>query len=183
MSAFEVRANVASKAQQLKEEALKTKLEAFTGSVGAAPIKGYVEVGSMKSVNQIIFKAMFHCAAGIDRRGQRRQGAHARGPTAKRVASLPDVPTIGESVPGFEIGPWQGIGAPKKTPTEIIAALNREINAGLADPKVKTTIFELGGEPAPISTAGFEKRVVDETARWAKVIRDAKIRSERSARR
>ena len=95
--------------------------------------------------------------------------------TAKRVASLPDVPTIGESVPGFEISTWQGIGAPKNTPTEIVAALNREINAGLADPKVKARILQLGGEPAPISTADFEKRVVDETARWAKVIRDAKI--------
>jgi tripartite-type tricarboxylate transporter receptor subunit TctC len=95
--------------------------------------------------------------------------------TAKRVASLPDVPTIGESVPGFEISTWQGIGAPKNTPTEIVAALNREINAGLADPTVKARILELGGEPAPISTADFEKRVVDETARWAKVIRDAKI--------
>jgi tripartite-type tricarboxylate transporter receptor subunit TctC len=95
--------------------------------------------------------------------------------TAKRVASLPDVPTIGESVPGFEISTWQGIGAPKNTPTEIVAALNREINAGLADPKVKARILELGGEPAPISTVDFEKRVVDETARWAKVIRDAKI--------
>jgi tripartite-type tricarboxylate transporter receptor subunit TctC len=95
--------------------------------------------------------------------------------TAKRVASLPDVPTIGESVPGFEISTWQGIGAPKNTPVEIVAALNREINAGLADPKVKARILELGGEPTPISTADFEKRVVDETARWAKVIRDAKI--------
>jgi tripartite-type tricarboxylate transporter receptor subunit TctC len=95
--------------------------------------------------------------------------------TAKRVASLPDVPTIGESVPGFEISTWQGIGAPKNTPTEIVAALNREINAGLADPTVKARILELGGEPAPISTVDFEKRVVDETARWAKVIRDAKI--------
>ena len=95
--------------------------------------------------------------------------------TAKRVASLPDVPTIGESVPGFEISTWQGIGAPKNTPTEIVAALNKEINAGLADSKVKARILELGGEPAPISTADFEKRVVDETARWAKVIRDAKI--------
>jgi tripartite-type tricarboxylate transporter receptor subunit TctC len=95
--------------------------------------------------------------------------------TAKRVASLPDVPTIGESIPGFEISTWQGIGAPKNTPTEIVAALNREINAGLADPTVKARILELGGEPAPISTADFEKRVVDETARWAKVIRDAKI--------
>jgi tripartite-type tricarboxylate transporter receptor subunit TctC len=66
------------------------------------------------------------------------------------------VPTIGESVPGFEISTWQGIGAPKNTPAEIVAALNKEINAGLADPKVKARILELGGEPAPISTADFE---------------------------
>jgi tripartite-type tricarboxylate transporter receptor subunit TctC len=95
--------------------------------------------------------------------------------TAKRVPSLPDVPTIGESVPGFEISTWQGIGAPKKTPAEIVAALNKEINAGLADPKIKARILQLGGEPSPVSTAEFEKRVADETARWAKVIRDAKI--------
>ena len=95
--------------------------------------------------------------------------------TAKRVASLPDVPTIGESFPGFEISTWQGIGAPKNTPAEIVTVINKEINAGLADPKVKARILELGGEPTPISTAGFEKRIVDETARWAKVIRDAKI--------
>jgi tripartite-type tricarboxylate transporter receptor subunit TctC len=95
--------------------------------------------------------------------------------TAKRVASLPDVPTVGESVPGFEISTWQGIGAPKATPAEIVAALNKEINAGLADPKVKARIIELGGEPSPISTAEFEKRVVEETARWAKVIHEAKI--------
>jgi tripartite-type tricarboxylate transporter receptor subunit TctC len=95
--------------------------------------------------------------------------------TGKRVASLPDVPTVGESVPGFEISTWQGIGAPKATPPEIVAALNKEINAGLADPKVKARIIELGGEPSPISIAEFEKRVVDETARWGKVIREAKI--------
>ena len=95
--------------------------------------------------------------------------------TAKRVASLPDVPTVGESVPGFEISTWQGIGAPKATAAEIVAALNKEINAGLADPKVKARIIELGGEPSPISIAEFEKRVVEETARWGKVIREAKI--------
>ena len=85
------------------------------------------------------------------------------------------MPTVGESVPGFEISTWQGIGAPKDTPAEIVAALNKEINAALADPQGQGPHLELGGEPAPISTADFEKRVVDETARWGKVIRDAKI--------
>jgi tripartite-type tricarboxylate transporter receptor subunit TctC len=95
--------------------------------------------------------------------------------TAKRVASLPDVPTIGESVPGFQINTWQGIGAPKNTPADIVATLNKQINAALADDKIKARLAQLGSEPNPISPAEFEKLVVDETAKWAKVIRDAKI--------
>jgi tripartite-type tricarboxylate transporter receptor subunit TctC len=95
--------------------------------------------------------------------------------TAKRAASLPDVPTVGESVPGFEISTWQGIGAPKGTPAEIVAALNKEINAGLADQTVKARLAQLGSEPRPMSPAEFEKQVVEETAKWAKVIQEAKI--------
>jgi tripartite-type tricarboxylate transporter receptor subunit TctC len=95
--------------------------------------------------------------------------------TAKRAASLPDVPTVGESVPGFEIGTWQGIGAPKGTPADIVAALNKEINAGLADEKIKARLAQMGSEPNPMSPEQFKKQVVDETAKWGKVIRDAKI--------
>ena len=95
--------------------------------------------------------------------------------TAKRVASLPDVPTVGESVPGFQINTWQGIGAPKNTPVAIVATLNKEINAALADGKIKARLAQLGSEPNPMSPAEFEKQIVDETAKWAKVIRDAKI--------
>jgi tripartite-type tricarboxylate transporter receptor subunit TctC len=95
--------------------------------------------------------------------------------TAKRIASLPDLPTVGESVPGFQINTWQGIGAPKNTPAEIIATLNKQINAALADDKIKARLAQLGSEPNPMSPAEFEKLVVDETAKWGKVIRDAKI--------
>ena len=95
--------------------------------------------------------------------------------TAKRVASLPEVPTVGESVPGFQINTWQGIGAPKNTPADIVATLNREINAALADDKIKARLAQLGSEPNPMSPAEFQKLVVDETAKWGKVIRDAKI--------
>ena len=95
--------------------------------------------------------------------------------TAKRSASLPDVPTVGESIPGFEVSTWQGIGAPKNTPAEIVATLNKEINAALADGTIKARLAELGSEPMPMTIAEFEKRVVDETTKWAKVIREAKI--------
>ena len=95
--------------------------------------------------------------------------------TAKRSASLPDVPTVGESIPGFEVSTWQGIGAPKNTPAEIVATLNKEINAALADGTIKARLAELGSEPMPMTIAEFEKRVVDETAKCAKVIRETKI--------
>jgi tripartite-type tricarboxylate transporter receptor subunit TctC len=95
--------------------------------------------------------------------------------TAKRAAALPDVPTVGESVPGFQIGTWQGMGAPKGTPADIVATLNKQINAALADEKIKERLAQLGSEPNPLSPAEFEKLVVDETAKWAKVIHEAKI--------
>ena len=73
--------------------------------------------------------------------------------TAKRSASLPDVPTVGESIPGFEVSTWQGIGAPKNTPAEIVATLNKEINAALADGTIKARLAELGSEPMPMTIA------------------------------
>ena len=95
--------------------------------------------------------------------------------TATRSAALPNVPTIAESIPGFEASTWQGIGAPKNTPPEIITSLNKEINAALADPKIKERLADLGSVPMPMSPAEFEKYIVDETAKWAKVIHDANI--------
>jgi tripartite-type tricarboxylate transporter receptor subunit TctC len=95
--------------------------------------------------------------------------------TGKRTVALPDVPTIGESVPGFEANTWQGIGAPKGTPAEIVVRLNKEINAALADPTIKARLAELGSVPSPLSPAEFEKYIADETTKWAKVIREANI--------
>jgi tripartite-type tricarboxylate transporter receptor subunit TctC len=95
--------------------------------------------------------------------------------TATRSQALPEVPTVAESVPGFEAGTWQGIGAPKDTPAEIVARLNKEINAAVADPKIKARLAELGSVPNPMSPAEFEKLIVAETEKWGKVIRDAHI--------
>jgi tripartite-type tricarboxylate transporter receptor subunit TctC len=95
--------------------------------------------------------------------------------SAKRVEALPDVPTVAETVPGFEASTWQGIGAPKGTPPEIIERLNRQINAALADPKIKGRLADLGSIPTPMSPADFKKLIVAETEKWAKVIRTANI--------
>jgi tripartite-type tricarboxylate transporter receptor subunit TctC len=94
---------------------------------------------------------------------------------AERSQALPDVPTVGESVPGFEASTWQGIGAPKGTPAEIVDKLNKEINAALADPKIKARLADLGSIPTPMSPADYDKLIVAETEKWAKVIRDARI--------
>jgi tripartite-type tricarboxylate transporter receptor subunit TctC len=96
--------------------------------------------------------------------------------SAQRSEALPDVPAVGEFVPGFEASTWQGIGAPKNTPAEIVGKLNREINVALADPKIKARLANLGSAPAPMSPADFEKIMVAETAKWAKVIHEADIK-------
>jgi tripartite-type tricarboxylate transporter receptor subunit TctC len=95
-----------------------------------------------------------------------------------RSAVLPEVPTVGESVPGYETDTWYGIGAPKNTPAEIITMLNAEINAGLADAKIKERFAELGGVALPMSPAEFGKFVVEQTEKWAKVIAFAGIKAE-----
>ena len=97
---------------------------------------------------------------------------------ATRSQALPDVPTIGESVPGYLGGGWSGIGAPAQTPVEIIDLLNREINAALADPKIKGRLENLGSPVLMMSPAEFRKLVAEETERWAKVIKFARIKPE-----
>jgi tripartite-type tricarboxylate transporter receptor subunit TctC len=94
---------------------------------------------------------------------------------AKRVAALPDVPAIGETVAGYDANVWYGIAVPKRTPAEIVNKLNTAVNAVLADPKLKERIHDLGGEPLPMSPDQFSKLVRSETDKWAKVIKEAHI--------
>jgi tripartite-type tricarboxylate transporter receptor subunit TctC len=98
--------------------------------------------------------------------------------TATRSAALPDIPTVGESVAGYEASGWNGIGAPKGTPVEIIDKLNKEINAALADPGIKARLADLGNEPMPMTATDFGKLIADETEKWGKVIRAANIKAE-----
>jgi tripartite-type tricarboxylate transporter receptor subunit TctC len=92
-----------------------------------------------------------------------------------RSEVLPDVPTIGETVPGYEATIWYGISAPKGTPPEIVAILNKSVAAALADPKMKAKLAELGGIPMPMTPAEFGKLIADETEKWAKVVKFANI--------
>jgi tripartite-type tricarboxylate transporter receptor subunit TctC len=98
--------------------------------------------------------------------------------TAARSEALPDLPTVDEFVRGYEASNWYGIGAPKNTPTEIVDKLNREINAALADPKLKARLSDLGGTVLALSPADFGKLIAEETEKWGKVIRAAGIRAE-----
>jgi len=98
--------------------------------------------------------------------------------TATRLEVLPDIPTLADSLPGYEASTVLGIGAPRNTPTEIIDRLNREINAGLADPNIKARLASLSEIVVPGSPADYERIIVEETAKWGKVIRDAHIKAE-----
>jgi tripartite-type tricarboxylate transporter receptor subunit TctC len=98
--------------------------------------------------------------------------------TATRSDTLPDIPTVGEFVPGYEATYWSGIGAPKNTTAEIIDKLNREINAALADPKLMGRLAELGALAFASSPAEFGKLIADETEKWGKVMRAASIKAE-----
>ena len=93
--------------------------------------------------------------------------------TAKRSEALPDIPTVAEFLPGYETSFWGGIGAPKNTPAEIVDKLNREINAGLADPKIKVRLADLGATTLALSPADFGKLIADETEKWGKVVKSS----------
>jgi tripartite-type tricarboxylate transporter receptor subunit TctC len=98
--------------------------------------------------------------------------------TAARLDVLPDVPTVGDFLPGYEASSWTGITAPRNTPVDIIDKLNKAINAGLADAKIRERLADLGGLPMPMTPAEFGKFIVDETEKWGKVIRAANIKPE-----
>jgi tripartite-type tricarboxylate transporter receptor subunit TctC len=96
------------------------------------------------------------------------------GPTRSKV--LPNIPTVGEFVPGYEAYGWGGVGAPKDTPAEIIDTLNQEINAAIADPAISSRIGDLGSVPMPMTSGDFGKFIATETEKWAKVVRFANIK-------
>jgi tripartite-type tricarboxylate transporter receptor subunit TctC len=98
--------------------------------------------------------------------------------TASRAEVLPDLPTVGDFLPGYEASQWYGIGAPKNTPAEIVDKLNREINAALTDPGMKSRFADIGGEALAGSPAEFGKLITDETGKWAKVVNFAGIKPE-----
>jgi tripartite-type tricarboxylate transporter receptor subunit TctC len=98
--------------------------------------------------------------------------------TAARSEALPDIPTLGEFVPGYEASTWFSVGAPRNTPVGIIDKLNKELNAALADPKTKARLADLGGTVMVSSPAEFGKFIAAETEKWGKVIRAANIKAE-----
>jgi tripartite-type tricarboxylate transporter receptor subunit TctC len=98
--------------------------------------------------------------------------------TATRWDILPDIPTVAEFVPGYEASIWFGVGAPKATPAEIVNKLNKEINAGLDDPKLKARLIDLGGTLLAGSPADFDKFIADETEKWGKVVKFVGIKAD-----
>jgi tripartite-type tricarboxylate transporter receptor subunit TctC len=136
-----------------------------TGAALADLLGGHVQVSFFGPVASI----------GYIRSGQLRALAVT---DRKRLAILPDVPTVAEHVPGFESFAWFGVGAPKGTPVEIVDRLNREINAGLADPKISARIVELGGETLPGSSEEFGRLIASETEKWAQVVKFAGVKVE-----
>jgi tripartite-type tricarboxylate transporter receptor subunit TctC len=97
---------------------------------------------------------------------------------ATRSEVLPGIPTVGEFVPGYETSQWYGVGVPKNTPTEIVDKLNKEINAGLADPKIKARLADLGGTVLAGSPADFGKLIAEETEKWGKVVKFTGIKAD-----
>jgi tripartite-type tricarboxylate transporter receptor subunit TctC len=98
--------------------------------------------------------------------------------TATHSDALPDIPTMGDFLPGYEASAWWGIGAPRGTPADLIDILNTHINTGLADPKIKARLADLGATALALSPAQFGKLIVDETEKWSTVVRSAGIKPE-----
>lgn len=123
---------------------------------------------------QVMFASMLSAIAYI-RAGQLRPLAVTG---AERWAALPDIPTVAEFLPGFEASAWFVVGAPRHTPVAVIDTLNREINAGLADPRMKQRLADLGGTALVGAPADFGRLIADETEKWGKVIKAAGIKAE-----
>jgi tripartite-type tricarboxylate transporter receptor subunit TctC len=116
---------------------------------------------------QVMFDTMVQ-SVGYIKAGQLRALAVA---IAARSEVLPDLPTVAEFVPGYAADNWYGVGAPKNTPVEIVDKLSKEINAGLADPKIKARLADLGGMVLGGSPVDFRKHIADETEKWGKVVK------------
>jgi tripartite-type tricarboxylate transporter receptor subunit TctC len=123
---------------------------------------------------QVVFAPMSE-AIGYIRAGKLRALAVT---SATRSVVLPDLPTVGDFLPGYDGSGFFGVGAPRNTPGEIIDKLNRETNAGLADPRIKERLADLGGAPTPMTLAEFGKLIAEQTEKWSKVIRAAHITVE-----
>ena len=123
---------------------------------------------------QLMFASM-PSAIGYIRDGQIRALAVT---TAMRSEAMPELTTVAEFVPGFEASQWYGIGVPKGTPAEIIDKLNKEINAGLSDPKMKARFADLGGMMLSGTPGGFEKLIADETEKWGKVVKYSGVKAD-----
>jgi tripartite-type tricarboxylate transporter receptor subunit TctC len=98
--------------------------------------------------------------------------------TGSRAEVLPDLPTVGDSVPGYEASQWYGVGAPKGTPAEIVNKLNKEINAAFAEPRMKARFADIGGEALAGSPSEFAMFIAEETEKWAKVVKFAGMKPE-----
>jgi tripartite-type tricarboxylate transporter receptor subunit TctC len=98
--------------------------------------------------------------------------------TAGRLEALPNVPAVAEFLPGYEASGWQGLAAPKGTPAEIVERLSTEINAGLADARLKAQLTNLGATPMPMTSTAFGQLMADDIEKWAKVVKFAGIKAE-----
>jgi tripartite-type tricarboxylate transporter receptor subunit TctC len=123
---------------------------------------------------QAFFDAVGSSMAHIQAGSLRALGVTA----AARLKVLPDIPLIGDVVPGYAVTGWLGVGVPKGTPPEIIERLNREANAALADPAVRARMAELGSEPLPGSPGEFAKLIAEETEKWSEVVKFAGLKAE-----
>jgi tripartite-type tricarboxylate transporter receptor subunit TctC len=137
---------------------------------GGAPMVTDIITGRVQAGIDALPNSLPHIRSGTVR------ALAMTGPVRSDV--LPDVPTVGETVPGYEVGGWTGVGVPTGTPAEIIATLNREINAGLSDARIKARLAEIGGRPIVLSAADLGKIWVTDTEKWAKVVKFSGLKPE-----
>jgi tripartite-type tricarboxylate transporter receptor subunit TctC len=137
---------------------------------GAAPALGDLIGGQVQAMFDNLSSSIEHIRAGRLR--------PLAVTAATRAGALPDIPTVGDFLPGYEVNVVNGVGAPKNTPVDIVDRLNKEINAGLADARIKARLDDLGSTPLPASASDYAKLLADETEKWAKVVKFAGMKPE-----